>query len=1206
MKKARVVSVGIAFVLATAFISHAQETATTVPSASADSIVSLVAETQGLELVPPEQVPLCGTFWLVSPDSDGGITAPLPCPPLNIYDDPIYAIAEGQFLVDGTGNSQTTLNTPPIGRLAPSSVVAADLQAEAEALVNLIAQIQATEANQQMRTVSRAMGMDVPSPGEDGSGEGGPSPMFSSAFTIDTNGLWLEFTNEANGMAYLNLHGSTNQVYAIASKSDLSLTNWTVETEVWPTNQAVMPFTVSVLGRTNLFLWAWDWTGVTKNGNTTPDWWFWNFFDTTDLSDTNLDSQGNMLLSDYQNNVDPNIIQFSLHFTNTYLNTPTACGSVTIVAGSPLYEAKLVNDTNIADAVWGPYTSTNITVPLNSGDGLYVVRVGLRGLSPDAAQTWLGISLTLKTVAPAFIITNPISSTVSQTMIQLQGLVDESLSKLTFDVSNALGAITNQQGCWQSVFFDTNRFQFTTNTFQCCDIKLTNGVNTITLRAMDLAGNIVTTNLNYTLSYAGVTNAPTLSIIWPHPNTPIGDSNVTIQAQVDDATANVTATVNNNTVQGLVERSGLVWLQNVPLSGGTNVVTIIATNAAGNVNTTNLTVVQSPVTLTINPIDNNQLNQPLVTVTGTVSPGQNVWVNGQQANVDDSGNWMVNVPVSPTGTAELNAQAGTDPDSPLAVQSRSQPQPAMVELASYVSSYQAAWTGVNCGDGQYNDFFYWSPISGGTRSGNGYLINQGEDDWSGSWNDPISSGEGAFFAFAKNGSAEVTFNNVGPYFNILMGAYGTYEYQMRSELMIEPSGQQAAGGTSLYLVSASALAFSNPSGINAPSAGDVPVAPENLKLNGQVSVNSGITNADGSVSGLGLVSGPSGAPLPLVVSAPASLYSFNGKLETNVNLQIIDAATGTNLTAQTNTVIVGQQMNLTCQLNVTNALLNNSLLANFQWTVPGITFSDYVATASSAVLYTNFPTGNSNVIFYWADGASNRVVQCSAMVNGTIVTGQATFNVSRPEATWTLTRKDHVAVDADVCGADFPGYYYLHTGKKCTTNDVGMWYDFQLTDLKGYAGAYEFQLVQIATIDWKQNLDLTNHPYWSKYTEGRGLDGSYPLKSWSGTFGDYNDTPWDALLDYTAFEWRQDTFESYVLFKPDGGKPVPIKLATWNWSGRAKKIGNNSPPTFVGVTPFTDPQSTIGMNCVIHPQWTNNISYPANNWTYQSFWYTTP
>ena len=47
--------------------------------------------------------------------------------------------------------------------------------------------------------------------------------------------------------------------------------NWQVETELWPSNAAVLPFTVQNLNRQNLFLRAEDWTGVDSNGDGIPD-----------------------------------------------------------------------------------------------------------------------------------------------------------------------------------------------------------------------------------------------------------------------------------------------------------------------------------------------------------------------------------------------------------------------------------------------------------------------------------------------------------------------------------------------------------------------------------------------------------------------------------------------------------------------------------------------------------------------------------------------------------------------------------------------------------------------------------------------------------------------------------------------------------------------------------------------------------------------
>jgi hypothetical protein len=402
-----------------------------VQLAQTDSIVSIVAEAQGLQLVPPDQLPLYGTFWTVLPGPGGGVIPPFPCPPLD-PSLPIYAIADGQFLVDGTIGGQATLNTPQAGRLAAGSTSAAGLGAQADAVVNLITQVQTAAVNQQMRTMARAMGMDAPMPGDGGS-DGGSNNYsnFTSSHTIDTNDLYLEVTGISNGAAWFNLHNATNQVYAITSKTNLLSAGWNIEREVWPdTNQTVTPFTVPVLDRTEaLFVWARDWTGVTSDGNETPEWWLWEFFGTTALSDTNLDGFGvSTLLEDYQNGIDPNPILFSLQFPGK-VETNIVNGTVMIFGGTPFYLAVLVNDTNEADASWQPYAGTNITVSLNAGDGVYTVRVGLRGLPDNAQQTWLGTKLTLfHTVAPTFVITTPVSTMVSTPMIQLQGFVNETLN----------------------------------------------------------------------------------------------------------------------------------------------------------------------------------------------------------------------------------------------------------------------------------------------------------------------------------------------------------------------------------------------------------------------------------------------------------------------------------------------------------------------------------------------------------------------------------------------------------------------------------------------------------------------------------------------------------------------------------------------------------------------------------------------------------
>jgi len=74
-------------------------------------------------------------------------------------------------------------------------------------------------------------------------------------------------------------------------------------------------------------------------------------------------------------------------------------------------------------------------------------------------------------------------------------------------VSNAQGFVTAQH-------YDTNLLADTTNWFQCFDIPLTNGLNRVTLHAVDLAGNVTTVATNYTLDYSGATNAPVFQLFW--------------------------------------------------------------------------------------------------------------------------------------------------------------------------------------------------------------------------------------------------------------------------------------------------------------------------------------------------------------------------------------------------------------------------------------------------------------------------------------------------------------------------------------------------------------------------------------------------------------------------------------------------------------------------------------------------------------------
>ncbi len=678
------------------------------------------------------------------------------------------------------------------------------------------------------------------------------------AFDFTTNSLWLQIDGLSNGLAYLTLNGTTDQVYEVMSKTDLTLTNWNIEQELWPTTDQT-PFAVPVLDRTNaLFIWARDWTEITENGNTTPDWWFWKYFGTLDLSDTNLDSKGNTLLFDYQNGLDPNVIYFSSLFTNVYVTSSVARGTIIVLGGTPSYMAVLVNETNLADADWQPYTSTNVTVNLNSGDGLYDIWIGLRGLAPDARQTWQNNQLILDTVPPLLTLTNPATGMVFQPIIQLQGYANEALSILTYDISRATGILTNQLGCLTGQSLNTNYFD-------CPAVALASGTNIITLHASDLAGN--TTNISFELGYSSDTNPPVLTLVWPHDGVQIGGSNFTLQAQVDDPMATVSASVNGNTAPGIVEANGKVWVNNLPLDSGTNLVTVTATNAAGS-SITSLSVVKSSVAVSMDPLSANQLNQPFVMLTGTIgSSGYDVWVNGIQATLNEDGTWEAdNVPVSESGTTsfDIEVYSGGQTDTLATSLIFNQPQPVTVAMMSYFKQVQfywytytgSGWFAGNSSHGQIYSIINWYYTYGGTDAGWEYGLNGDMQYYSEGWAGRLSVGDMAdvSWEYVEMNLNDQTHDMYGDY-SFLVGPL-----HVRTRVMIAPAGQTPKGeGTGVYLVKACAMEFSDPANAQYSSGvGDEPLPPNWLQINGQTLVDTGVTNNDGSTWGETVVSGPVG------------------------------------------------------------------------------------------------------------------------------------------------------------------------------------------------------------------------------------------------------------------------------------------------------------------------------------------------------------
>ncbi len=204
-----------------------------------------------------------------------------------------------------------------------------------------------------------------------------------------------------------------------------------------------------------------------------------------------------------------------------------------------------------------------------------------------------------------------------------------------------------------------------------------------------------------------------------------------------------------------------------------------------------------------------------------------------------------------------------------------------------------------------------------------------------------------------------------------------------------------------YIVSASE--YSNPIQGFGSTPGDLPQPPEWWRYKGEALVNTGITNTNGAVWGATLVSALAGTT-PIITLTNTQYYD-NNAASLNVQLtnviKIVDANSGQDLTRQLNTMIVGQQMNLQCQLTITNFTATN-----LQWTVPGRTVKKYdqvlfytegIATtyATNADLQTSDLSSNL-ASFYWINSGTNLEVDCEATIDGKSVTSKAFFNVLRP------------------------------------------------------------------------------------------------------------------------------------------------------------------------------------------------------------------
>jgi Glucodextranase, domain B len=603
-----------------------------------------VAQLAALQPIDPSALPEDATFWLAKGRDPDSPSPPFPMIPaeLSDFDLPICPLGGNAFLIDDSSVDYSALD-------------------------------EGSQINSALRTLEAQDGL-VPDPGDGGDdGSGGDSNVSSNspAFPYPPGSLWLALamTNDLTygNMAAITVNGTTNDTwYEILAKGTLADPKWWSEGSMQGfANQAVSQTSVTADGGAHtLFLLARTLTN--GSGDTLPIWWQLQNFGRTGL-DPNADpsGQGISLLESYLEGAEPNVIQFSVAATNNYANASPAALQLEISEGLPFYQTVLVDSTNFAGAIWSRWTSTNLSVDLGSTEGWHDVWIGLRGFSASSYQAWEWKRLKLDRTAPQLALLSPAQGVVTQPIIQLAGSCPEALGAIWYDLSNAAGLLPNQDVLMLDQYFDTNTQEFTTNMFQAFDVELAGGTNVITLHATDLAGNQTATNFTFVLDYSGKTNPPAIQLDWPQDGAQIGASTFTLHGLTDDPTARVQAQVTGangrlHTYFGLVERTGKFWVDNIPLAAGTNTVALTITDAAGNSRSTSISVIESTLMLTMNPVTPaSQLWQPTVNVSGTISdPSYAVWVNGVKAANPGDGTWTAgNVTVNQGGTAVFRMTA---------------------------------------------------------------------------------------------------------------------------------------------------------------------------------------------------------------------------------------------------------------------------------------------------------------------------------------------------------------------------------------------------------------------------------------------------------------------------------------------------------------------------------------------------------------------
>jgi hypothetical protein len=247
------------------------------------------------------------------------------------------------------------------------------------------------------------------------------------------------------------------------------------------------------------------------------------------------------------------------------------------------------------------------------------------------------------------------------------------------------------------------------------------------------------------------------------------------------------------------------------------------------------------------------------------------------------------------------------------------------------------------------------------------------------------------------------------------------------------------------------------------------------------------------------------------------------------------------ITGQTNTVIVGEQVALSCVLSPGLATITN-----FQWTVPGSTISNYIPSTPSSLLHSNLNTTNASIYFYWYRPGSDLEVQCTAIAKGVTLTAKAKFNVLVPNYTLTICPSNTVRVSTT----------YLNSGSNSLSFGDGVSAaGMNFMAIANSIVETNFQIAFLQVLDTDRSRWFGNGQV-KEISCKNILDSPFPYTSSRRTnelFSD--DSPGEVFANGAIASSIHEQFKLHLMYQsgsPGGSSIwVPLLSIPWSWGGDA-------------------------------------------------------